>query len=68
MKWVRVNKAHFNTELIKAFYWSASRLYVYWLGEDDYESFWDPNQENYERLCSYLNMSPVKEEHRHGQN
>lgn len=63
MKWVRINKAHFNADLIKAFYWAAGRLYVYWLdGGDDFEAFTDPDRENYKRLCSYLTLSPVEED------
>ncbi len=61
MKWVQINEAYFNTDLIMAFYWSRGKLWVYWWGEDgiadDYD---DPNKENYNRLCARLALRPLE--------
>jgi hypothetical protein len=62
MRWVKVNKAHFNTSLILAFYWSIGKLYVYWLGDADYECYNDADRENYLRLCRALGVAPVEED------
>lgn len=60
MKWVRVNNAHFNLDLIKAFYWANGRLFIYWLDEDgeadDYE---DKDRTNYERLCCHIGAASI---------
>lgn len=61
MKWVRINKAHFNADLITSFYWSTGKLFVYWLGDTGFESYEDPKRENYLRLCAHLGVRPVEE-------
>lgn len=58
MKWVQINKAFFNTDLIQAFYWSNGKLYVDWLGEPERDYYDDPKQENYRRLCARLALRP----------
>lgn len=62
MRWVNVTKAHFNTSLILAFYWSAGKLYVYWHNATDYEWYSDPDREDYLRLCRALGVAPVEED------
>lgn len=62
MKWTRVNKAFFNTELMKAFHWSAGKLWIWWLGEDEPETYADPDREHYLDLCRRLILTPVKED------
>ena len=62
MRWVNVNKGHFNTSLIQSFYWSVGKLYVYWLGDTEYERYDDPDRENYLRLCRALGVAPAEED------
>lgn len=62
MKWARCGKAYFNTALIISFYWSAGRLYVYWLGDSEPDSYKDPDRSEYLRLCMALGVRPVEEE------
>lgn len=61
MKWVRVNKAFFNTDLMMSFYWAAGKLWVHWHGEDAPEGYADPDREHYLTLCRRLTLSPVQE-------
>lgn len=60
MKWARVKMAHWNTDLIKAFHWSAGRLRVWWLSEPDVDVYDDPDRERYEALCRILGVLPVE--------
>ena len=62
MKWVRVNRAHFNASLITAFYWSMGRLYVYWQGEPDADPYDDADRKNYLGLCHCLGVKPIEED------
>jgi hypothetical protein len=62
MKWVKINNAYFNTNLITSFYWALGRLYIYFVAEGDAESYTDPNRENYLRLCRQLGVRPVEED------
>ena len=63
MKWAQVGKAHFNTDLIQAFYWDAGRLVVHWLGDPEQpECYKDPERVGYLRLCQALGVRPVEED------
>ena len=62
MRWVKVNKAHFNTSLMMSFYWSLGKLYIYWLGDTEADSYPDPNRENYLGLCRALGVAPLEED------
>lgn len=63
MKWVTVNNAHFNLDLIEAFYWSGGKLCVHWHGEPEQPDIYDdPNCFNYSRLCIAAGVVPIKEE------
>lgn len=62
MNWVQINKAHFNTDLITAFYWSNGQLRVYWLDATEYDTYEDSKRENYLRLCSRLGIRPIEED------
>lgn len=61
--WAKVNTAHFNLNLIKAFYWAGGKLFVYWVDEggeaDVYE---DKDRTNYERLCCHIGAAPIGED------
>lgn len=59
MKWVDINKAHFNTDLMKAFYWSMGKLFVHWVYEEGFETYDDPDRKNYLGLCRRLTLSPI---------
>ena len=61
MRWALVNSAYFNTYLIQAFHWSAGKLYVYWQGDEDFETYADPDRANYLRLCHAAGVRPVEE-------
>lgn len=62
MKWVQVNRAHFNTALICSFYWSGGKLFVYFVGEDEPDYYDDPKRENYLRLCRTLGVRPLEDD------
>lgn len=64
MKWVRIHKAYFNTALITAFYWSAGKLVVHWVGEGESgpDYFKDTDRKDYLRLCRCLGVPPIEED------
>ena len=62
MKWVRIGKSFFNTDLIQAFYWALGKLWVHHMGDPDPEGYADPNKEKYYRLCLAVGMAPVEED------
>ena len=59
MKWVKVNNAHFNLDLILSFYWCGGKLFVYWLGETEPDTYEDKNRFNYARLCIAAGVAPA---------
>lgn len=62
MRWVKVNNAHFNLDLIKAFYWRNGKLFVYWAGEDaeaTADVYDDKDRSNYERMCCHIGAAPI---------
>ena len=62
MKWVRVDDAHFNTNLICSFFWVRGKLWIWFLGDDDPTAYQDPKRENYIRLCHALGVAPIGED------
>lgn len=64
MKWAKIGKAYFNTALITAFYWSAGRLCIHWVGEGEGgpDIYTDVNREQYLRLCRCVGVAPVEED------
>ena len=59
MKWTRINRAHFNLDLVQTFHWAAGKLIVWLIGDDSPETFEDPKRENYLRLCHQLGIEPI---------
>ena len=64
MKWVQINQAHFNVDLICSFHHSRvkGKLYVWFIGDSAPESYDDPDMDNYLRLCRALGVSPIEED------
>lgn len=63
MKWVIVNNAHFNLDLIQAFYWSNGKLRVHWHGEPEQPDVYDDaNRANYLRMCHATGVAPIPKE------
>lgn len=59
MKWVTVISAHFNLDQVQAFYWSAGKLFVYWQGTTEPDTYADPGRFNYSRLCIAAGVIPL---------
>ena len=65
MKWVQINRAHFNADLICSFHYNHTKrmLYVWFVGDHSPEGYDDPDKENYLRLCRALGVAPIEEGH-----
>lgn len=59
MNFARVNNAHFNLDLMLSFYWCGGKLFVYWLGESEPDTYEDRDRTNYERLCNAARVRSV---------
>lgn len=62
MKWARINKAFFNTDLIISFYWKKGRLFVWNIGDEEPEWYEDADRKNYLRLCNIIGVRPIEED------
>lgn len=63
MKWITVGSAHWNTDLIQAFSWSAGRLLVWWQGVTEKEGpeiYTDPDGAMYNQLCLRIGVRPLE--------
>lgn len=59
MKWVQINNAHFNTNLICSFHWTGGKLWIWFIGDESAARYEDPKRENYIRLCRALGVAPI---------